>query len=125
VSEHVLREVQVRGLVRTGRPRLAAKLVICHPMPTSAIPPQWQAIMHVTTGEALLAHADISSAAVAFKDATAIAEAHRLPHQIQRVIRASSPDLPAVADYAAEALSRVRVGGAGARRPSVPSELDR
>jgi len=115
-SEHVLREVQIRGFVRTGRPHLAADLLNDHPLPTSGIPPQWQAIMHVTTGEALLAHTDIPSAAAALRDATTIAEAHRLPHQIQRVIRASTPILPAKAELGSQALSRIRSGGAVPRR---------
>ncbi len=78
-------------------------------MTTTTIPPQWQAILHVTTGEVLLACADGSQAETAFRAAIVIAEDHRLPHQIQRIIRASTSHLPAVAEIAREALDKLRI----------------
>jgi transcriptional regulator with XRE-family HTH domain len=116
LGEHVLREVQTRGLVRTGRPHMATDLTVGHPTITSAIPPQWQAIMQVTAGEADLARGDVPSATAAFDNAIAIAGAHRLPHQIQRVLRASTPTLPAVVELAHQALTRLTTGGVAARQ---------
>jgi hypothetical protein len=74
--------------------------------PSSAIPPQWQAIMHVTQGEVLLAASDPTHAQGELTKAILIAEVHRLPHQIQRAMRAASR-LPEVAALAQDAVSRL------------------
>jgi transcriptional regulator with XRE-family HTH domain len=108
-SPYALHEVHLRGLVDTGRPDLATALLNRHRMSTNAIPPQWQAILHVTTGEVLLARADAAEAQTAFRTAIRIAEDHRLPHQIQRTIRASTSRLPAVGGLAHQALERLRI----------------
>ncbi|WP_422733933.1 helix-turn-helix domain-containing protein [Micromonospora sp. WMMD558] len=108
-SLHALHEVHLRGLVHTRRPDLATDLLDHHRMSTTAIPPQWQAILHVTTGEVLLARADTSQAETAFQAAIAIAEEHRLPHQIQRSLRACTSHLPAVGELARQSLERLRI----------------
>lgn len=119
-SLHALHEVHLRGLVHTRRHDLATDLLDRHRMSTTAIPPQWQAILHVTTGEVLLACRGTSQAEAAFQAAIAIAQEHRLPHQIQRTFRASASRLPAVGELARQALDRLRVpepNPAGAQAP--------
>ncbi|MGN9805588.1 helix-turn-helix domain-containing protein [Micromonospora sp. L32] len=108
-SLYALHEVHLRGLVHTGRPDLATDLLDHRRMSTTSIPPQWQAILHVTIGEVLLARADKSQAETAFQAAITIAEEHRLPHQIQRSLRACTSHLPAVGELARQALERLRI----------------
>lgn len=105
-SPHAVHEVHVRGLLRTDRPELAIALMHHDSTPSSAIPPQWQAIMHVTQGEVLLAASDPTHAQGELTKAILIAEVHRLPHQIQRAMRAASR-LPEVAALAQDAVSRL------------------
>ncbi len=108
-SPYALHEVHLRGLVRTGRTPQAIELLDQHPVSAVAIPPQWRAILQVTAGEVLLARSDSAQAEAAFRIAIAIAENHRLPHQIQRAIRASDMRMPAIAGSARAALERLRV----------------
>jgi len=58
VSPYTLHEVHLRGLVRTGRAKLASTLLDRHRTSTTTstdtIPPQWQAILQATIGEVLL-----------------------------------------------------------------------
>jgi hypothetical protein len=108
-SPYALHEVHLRGLVKTGRSDAAAKLLDRHRMSTTAIPPQWQAILHVTTGEVLLARSDTSPAETALRAAISIAESHRLPHQIQRAARTSTAKLPAIVELAYRALDSLRI----------------
>jgi transcriptional regulator with XRE-family HTH domain len=119
-SPYALHEVHLRGLVRTDRPDLATDLLDGTCTSTAARPPQWQAILHVTTGQVLLARADRSEAEAAFRAAIAIAEEHRLPHQIQRAIRASMSRLPAVGELARQALDRLRIPRSNAVGGRVP-----
>jgi transcriptional regulator with XRE-family HTH domain len=108
-SPYALHEVHLRGLVKTDRSDAATKLLDRHRMSTTAIPPQWQAILHVTTGEVLLARSDTSPAEAALRAAISIAESHRLPHQIQRAARTSTGKLPAVVELAHRALDSLRI----------------
>lgn len=68
---YALHEVHLRGLVHTNRANLATELLDHNCLSTRAIPPQWQAILHVTSGEVLLARADTSQAETAFRAAIA------------------------------------------------------
>lgn len=52
--------------------------------------PQWHIIERVTAGQVHLAAGDRDGASEALRTALIAAEAHRLPHQIQRSIRAAS-----------------------------------
>jgi transcriptional regulator with XRE-family HTH domain len=113
-SPDALHEVHLRGLLGTGRPGQAIALLERHRTPSTVIPPQWRAILHVTIGEVLLTRAETSQAETAFRAAIVIAGAHRLPHQIQRTVRASALRLPAVAELARRALSELRVPGPNA-----------
>jgi transcriptional regulator with XRE-family HTH domain len=106
-SPYALHEVHLRGLVRTGRARQAARLLDQPQGRTDAVPPQWQAMLHVTTGEVLLANGDADEAEAAFRRAVLVAESYRLPHQIQRVVRATGGRLPAARESAHAALERL------------------
>lgn len=102
-----LREIELRGLMGTGRVSEACRLV-SRPAGAPAAP-QWFIIERVTTGEVLIASQEISSAADAFTDAIESAEHHRLPHQIQRVIRATTTaGMLELTNDAQSALQRLR-----------------
>jgi hypothetical protein len=55
------------------------------------VAPQWHIIERVTAGQVLLAGGQPDEAEEALRMALAAAETSRLPHQIQRTIRAAEP----------------------------------
>jgi len=57
----------------------------------------------------LLADADILQAEAAFQTAIIIAERHRLPHQIQRIVRISDGRLITIHNLARQALNRLKI----------------
>jgi hypothetical protein len=57
---------------------------------TAPVAPQWHIIERVTAGQVLLAARQRDGAEEALRAALAAAESHRLPHQIQRTIRAAN-----------------------------------
>lgn len=81
------REIHLRGLVSTGR--AAEAVQIMQHSHADAMPgaPHWHVIEGVTAGQIHLAAGDRDSASQALRTALTAAEAHRLPHQIQRAIR--------------------------------------
>ncbi len=83
-----LREIEIRGLAGIGRLEAANRLVR-EPAGTPAAP-QWCIIERVTSGEVLATAGETDAAATAFTEAIQSAEHYRLPHQIQRVIRAAA-----------------------------------
>jgi transcriptional regulator with XRE-family HTH domain len=83
------REIELRGLVATGRAREAVRIIDTAKVDAAPAAPQWHIIERVTSGRVLLEAGDLQSGAVAFRAALRAAEAHRLPHQIQRAIRAA------------------------------------
>ncbi|WP_218023295.1 helix-turn-helix domain-containing protein [Nocardia altamirensis] len=102
-----LREIELRGLLGTGRVLEAGRLVAVTVGTPSA--PQWRIIERVTTGEVLVAIEEPSAATEAFTEAIEAAEQHRLPHQIQRTIRAAiKSGMRQLADEAEAALQRTR-----------------
>ncbi|MFI1914535.1 hypothetical protein [Nocardia sp. NPDC020380] len=102
-----LREIELRGLMGTGRVEEACQIVYRQAGRPAA--PQWYIIERVTTGEVLAANQDIEGAADAFADAIESAERHRLPHQIQRAVRATAKaGMRDLADEAKSALQRTR-----------------
>jgi transcriptional regulator with XRE-family HTH domain len=82
-----VREVRIRGLLATGRTGqavdLAGSLVAGDRPPT----PQWGVIEQITTADVLAKAGDEDSAAGMLSAALSEAEALRLPHQVQRIIR--------------------------------------
>lgn len=106
-SPYALHEVHLRGLMTTGRPDRAVQLLNQHQVPVTATPPQWQAILQITIAEAFLVCGEISQAAALLQAASDTAERHRLPHQVQRVIRVSRRTLPEIHKVATAALHRL------------------
>ncbi|MGI8313180.1 hypothetical protein [Saccharopolyspora hattusasensis] len=103
------REIELRGLVATGRAREAVRIVETARVDAAPAAPQWHIIERVTSGRVLLETGDRQGAAHAFSTAVRAAEAHRLPHQIQRAIRAAeSGHVHDVAADGMAALQRLR-----------------
>ena len=107
VNPFALHEIRLRGLVATERLDRAAALVDEPPAPGLHITPQWRVIEHVTAGRVLLMQGAHSAAQDRLQTAVREAFAHRLPHQLQRVLRAHS--VPGeVREYAASSLQQLR-----------------
>lgn len=83
------REIELRGLVGTNRVHDAVRIMETEQPNSVPVAPQWQVIERVTAGEVLLAARQRDGAADALLTALASAEHHRLPHQIQRALRAA------------------------------------
>jgi hypothetical protein len=109
VNAFVLREVRLRGLLATGRLGTAADLADADMPDAAGVAPQWQAIERVTTAEIHRAWGDRSGAAAALGQAITAAETFRLPHQIQRAVRAARGHLPEIEESGAAALERLRL----------------
>src|SRR5690606_13353341 len=102
-----LREIRLRGLLGTGRAAEAGR----HLNDVAGAPaaPQWHIIERVTTGEVLISIGDADTAVFALTEAIAAAERHRLPHQIQRTVRAAAQSgMHDLATEGTAALQRIR-----------------
>ncbi|MDH6579392.1 helix-turn-helix transcriptional regulator [Kitasatospora sp. MAP5-34] len=88
-------EVQLRGLMGTGRIKRAVDLLEQAPAPGPQTSAQWRIICAITAGEVLMQRGDSSAASEQMRTAIDGAVVHRLPHQLQRVVRASGclPDI--------------------------------
>ncbi|SMC99795.1 helix-turn-helix transcriptional regulator [Kibdelosporangium aridum] len=101
-------EIQLRGLISTGRPNIAARIMETAQSDALPAAPQWHIIERVTAGQVLLAAGKRDAAEDALLTALASAEAHRLPHQIQRTIRAANEGgLTDISDAGNAALGRL------------------
>lgn len=87
VNPFTYREIHLRGLVSTGRAAEAVRIMQTSRTDTTPAAPQWHVIERVTAGQVHLAAGDHDGANDALRTALTAAEAHRLPHQIQRTIR--------------------------------------
>ncbi|WP_238598759.1 helix-turn-helix domain-containing protein [Saccharothrix sp. ALI-22-I] len=83
------REIQLRGLISTGRAAEAVRVMQTDQPNAVPVAPQWHIIERVTAGQVLLAARQRDGAADALRAALIASETHRLPHQIQRTIRAA------------------------------------
>lgn len=83
------REIELRGLVATDRAANAVRIMQTNTPHAAPVAPQWHTIERVTAGEVLLAARQQDGAEEALRTALVAAETHRLPHQIQRTIRAA------------------------------------
>lgn len=81
------REIQLRGLVSTDRAAEAVQIMQTSHADATPAAPQWHIIERVTAGQVHQAAGDRDGASEALQTALTAAEAHRLPHQIQRTIR--------------------------------------
>lgn len=111
-NPHSLTEIHMRGLLATGRPAAAASLIPPSAQTSPPAAPQWAIIERVTAGSVLIAVGELDHAADELRWAVAEAEDRRLPHQIQRIVRATtetpSAAVRAVHTAATTALSRLR-----------------
>jgi transcriptional regulator with XRE-family HTH domain len=107
VNPFVLREVRLRGLLATRRPDDAAYLATGDTPDTTGVAPQWRAIERVTAAEVHRRRGDKAAAANSLRQSIATAEAFRLPHQIQRAMRAAQGHLPEVEEAGSAALGRL------------------
>ncbi|GAB2794266.1 hypothetical protein [Amycolatopsis magusensis] len=107
ITPFSLREIEARGLLALGRPR--ESLHVLTTTETGEPPaPQWAVIDRVTTGEILGAIDEHDAAATTLREAIELAERHRLPHRLQRAIRAADRgDHPDISGHGSEALDRL------------------
>jgi hypothetical protein len=77
------------------------------PSVSDATSPQWRIIEQITVAEVLLADGDVATAEAALHDAVADAERYRLPHQLQRVLRAFEGRASDIVAGASAALQRL------------------
>jgi transcriptional regulator with XRE-family HTH domain len=102
------REIELRGLVNTGRAPQAVRIIQTGLPDASPVAPQWHIIERVTAGQVLLVAGRSDDAEDAFRVALAAAEASRLPHQIQRAIRAANAGrLPTIVSEGYASLDRL------------------
>ncbi|MFE7190391.1 helix-turn-helix domain-containing protein [Kitasatospora sp. NPDC057541] len=106
-SEFTLHEVRLRGLMGTGRVAEAVRQLDQGPAAGLGATSQWRIIAAITGGEVLLRRGDVTGAAQQLTVAVDGATLHRLPHQLQRVVRAGAR-LPEVRARADGALARLR-----------------
>ncbi|WP_414167204.1 helix-turn-helix domain-containing protein [Streptoverticillium reticulum] len=107
-NPYALHEIRLRGLLATGRAPTAIKLVENRPTLTTTVAPQWRVIELVTVAQVRLLGGDATGAAEALDVAVGEAVMQRLPHQLQRVVRAAGQRLPDTRAAASEALDRMR-----------------
>ncbi|MFB6557514.1 MULTISPECIES: helix-turn-helix domain-containing protein [Streptomyces] len=109
VNPVALHEIHLRGLISTGRAREAIRLAEGPaPSPTISVAPQWRVIELITTGRVRLLAGDRHGATELLETAVQQARAQRLPHQLQRVLRAGGEALPQVTRAATRALEELR-----------------
>ncbi|MEW1633485.1 helix-turn-helix domain-containing protein [Streptomyces sp. NPDC093801] len=109
VNPVALHEIHLRGLISTGRAREAIRLAEGPaPSPTTSVAPQWRVIELITTGRVRLLAGDRHGATELLETAVQQARAQRLPHQLQRVLRAGGEALPQVTRAATRALEELR-----------------
>jgi hypothetical protein len=102
------REIKLRGLVSTGRASQALRIIQTGIPDAAPVAPQWHVIERVTAGQVHMAAGQPDEGEDAFRTAVAAAEASRLPHQIQRAIRAAeSARLDGVSSEGRAALNRL------------------
>lgn len=88
-NSFTFQEIELRGLVATGRAANAVQIMQTNMPDAAPVAPQWHVIERVTAGQVLLAARQRDGAEDALRTALLAAETHRLPHQIQRTIRAA------------------------------------
>ncbi|MFD6435878.1 helix-turn-helix domain-containing protein [Streptomyces venezuelae] len=103
-----LHEIRLRGLVTTGRTERAVHLAERTPTVTTTVAPQWRVIALITVARVRLLGTDQEGAAEALDSAVRESVTQRLPHQLQRVIRAAGERLPDVRARAEGALTRLK-----------------
>ncbi|MBV6699397.1 helix-turn-helix domain-containing protein [Kitasatospora aureofaciens] len=106
-SSFTLHEVRLRGLMGTGRVEESVQLLEDAPAAGPNATSQWRIIAAITAGQVRLRRGDSAGAGEQLNAAVDGAVLHRLPHQLQRVVRTSNR-LPDVQERAIEALAQLR-----------------
>ncbi|MGP3684466.1 hypothetical protein ACTVZO_07095 [Streptomyces sp. IBSNAI002] len=109
VNPTALYEIHLRGLIATGRAEDAIQRAeASSPTPTMSIAPQWRVIELITSGRVRLLAGDHRGATELLVGAVREARAQRLPHQLQRALRAAGDVLPDARESAEQALTQLR-----------------
>ncbi|MFB6984488.1 helix-turn-helix domain-containing protein [Streptomyces sp. NPDC056304] len=109
INPVALYEIEIRGLIGTGRARAAIhRAEKPAPPTTTAVAPQWRVIELTTSGKVRLLGGDTRGAAELLAQAVTQAQDQRLPHQLQRIIRTCGHALMEVSSAATHALSQLR-----------------
>lgn len=103
-----LHEIQLRGLIATGRANAAIRLATNGPTHTSTVAPQWRVIELITIVHVHLLADDRSTARQSLDAAIQEATLQRLPHQLQRITRIAGDLLPDTRTAASQALEQLR-----------------
>ncbi|GHJ39961.1 helix-turn-helix domain-containing protein [Streptomyces sp. TS71-3] len=105
-----MHEIRLRGLISTERTAVAIRLVQNgSPPPTTTVAPQWRVIELITVAQVLITANDCDGAVESLRTAIEEAVRQRLPHQLQRIIRAAQSRLPEISEAASLALDRMRL----------------
>ncbi|MEW1829033.1 helix-turn-helix domain-containing protein [Streptomyces sp. NPDC088196] len=108
-NPYALHEIRLRGLMATDRTDIAIQLIEQgSPVPTTTVAPQWRVIELITVAQVRLAADDHGNAAQSLHTAVDEAVRQRLPHQLQRIVRAADHRLPEIREAADHALDRIR-----------------
>jgi hypothetical protein len=108
-NPYALHEIRLRGLMATDRTDIAIQLIEQgSPVPTTTVAPQWRVIELITVAQVRLAADNPGSAAQSLHTAVDEAVRQRLPHQLQRIVRAADYRLPEIREVADHALDRIR-----------------
>jgi hypothetical protein len=103
-----LHEIQLRGLVATGRVNAAIRLAANGPAHTSTVAPQWRVIELVTVAHVHLLAGGRDIACQSLDTAIQEATLQQLPHQLQRITRIAGDLLPDTRIAASQALEWLR-----------------
>jgi transcriptional regulator with XRE-family HTH domain len=108
-NPYALHEIRLRGLISTGRIDNAVHLVDQgSPVPTTTVAPQWRVIELITAARVQLTADHRGGATQSLHTAVDEAVRQRLPHQLQRIVRAAENQLPEIKEAAGHALDRIR-----------------
>ncbi|MFH8350096.1 helix-turn-helix domain-containing protein [Streptomyces sp. NPDC018045] len=108
VNPYAVFEIRLRGLASIGQLDAAMQLVETCPKPATTAAPQWHVIEMISVGDVRLQIGDSAGAADLLNEATEAAAHQRLPHQLQRIMRAAGDGLAETRRTAALALERLR-----------------
>lgn len=104
VTDTAMLEVQLRGLLSTGRADAAAAMIDKSGWSPSSASPQWLVIGDITAANVMFAAGSDATAVSLLERAIESAARLRLPHQIQRAQRVALRHCPGLAAHAVNAL---------------------
>ncbi len=110
ITDATILEVQLRGLLTTGRAGAAAEMINKLSWTAGAASPQWAVIRDITVASVMFTADSDSTAAPLLERAIASAVQLRLPHQIQRAQRVARRHRPELVAHAADLLNDLSGG---------------